>query len=71
MSAQEVNEIAESPRGVTISPTEPNKQSSEAAETAPTPQPDELTHQVKGTDQSIASVTNEGKVGFEKPGQKN
>lgn len=71
MSAREVNEIADSPRGVTINPTEQKKQSSEAAEAAPSPPPEELTHEIKGTNQSIANVTTEGKVEFEKPGQKN
>lgn len=71
MSAREVNEIADSPRGVTIDPTEANKQPPEAVGATPSPRQDELKHEMKGTHQSIANITDEGKVEFEKPGQKN
>ncbi|RJE20655.1 hypothetical protein PHISCL_06998 [Aspergillus sclerotialis] len=74
MSAREVNEIADSPRGVTINPTEQKQQPSQDAESdspvPPRPAGDSI-QEAKGTNQSIASVTKEGKVEFEKPGQKN
>lgn len=74
MSAREVNEIADSPRGVTIDPTEQKQQPTQEIDSAgiEPPRPAEhAAHEEKGTGQSIASVTKEGKVEFEKPGQKN
>lgn len=83
MSAREVNEIASSPRGLTIDPDEPRKPTTEkeeykeaakeavsAAPDAPSRSVDDLTQEVKGTSQHIAEVTKNGKVEFEKPGQK-
>ena len=74
MSAREVNEIADSPRGVTIDPTEQKQQPSQDTESGspvpPRPADDSI-QETKGTSQSIASVSKDGKVEFEKPSQKN
>lgn len=82
MSSREVNEVASSPRGVTVDPTGQKAQSSKeeeynrAAEEAVNAGPGatrsvgDLTQEIKGTDQHIANVTKGGNVEIEKPGQK-
>lgn len=82
MSAREVNEIADSPRGLTVGPTESIgdkdeeafKKSVEAATNAgpvPTRSAEDITNEVKGVTQNVAKLTNEGKVIIEKVGQTN
>jgi DsbC/DsbD-like thiol-disulfide interchange protein len=82
LSAREVDEIASSPRGVTVDPTvqkdqpskdeESRKAAEEAVNAAPAPSRsvDDLTQETKGTSQNVAKVTRDGKVEFEKPDQK-
>lgn len=79
LSEQEVNEIADTPRGVTA---EPGKQQSKDAETSEnieeTPgaasvssrPAEELEQEVKGQGQGFASITRGGDVKFERPDQK-
>lgn len=82
MSAREVNEIASSPRGVTVDPAEQKSQQSKSEERnrvaeratnaapAPTGSVAEVMQGTKGVSQSIATITKGGKVEFEKLGQK-
>ncbi|GLA68655.1 altered inheritance of mitochondria protein 24, mitochondrial [Aspergillus tubingensis] len=84
LTSHEVNEIASAPRGLTIGPAKPTegkrqpgdeyvKAAEEAVNAGPGPHRtvDELTNELKGTEQSIATLTKEGKVIIEKAGQKN
>ncbi|KAL4787213.1 mitochondrial biogenesis AIM24-domain-containing protein [Aspergillus varians] len=75
LSTQEVNELASAPRGLTILPTNSDrKQAPDADESSATKLPgsrtvEEVEQEIKGVSQSIAVLTKEGKVTFEKPGQ--
>lgn len=82
LTSHEVNEIANAPRGLTIGPAKPaeknpsaNNEYRKAAEEAinaapaPTRTVEELEQEIKGSAQSIATLTKEGKVIFEKPSQ--
>ncbi|KAE8150440.1 altered inheritance of mitochondria protein 24, mitochondrial [Aspergillus avenaceus] len=85
LSSREVNEIASTPRGLTVGPANPadtkklsadeeyRKAAEEAVNAAPVPSRsvEALEQEIKGSAQSIATLTKEGKVIFEKPGQKN
>ncbi|GKZ61072.1 altered inheritance of mitochondria protein 24, mitochondrial [Aspergillus niger] len=79
LTSHEVNEIASAPRGLTIGPAKPTegkhqpadvyvKAAEEAVNAGPGPHRtvDELTNELKGTEQSIATLTKEGKVIIEK-----
>ncbi|KAL4892672.1 altered inheritance of mitochondria protein 24, mitochondrial [Aspergillus ambiguus] len=76
LSAREVNEIANSPRGLTIGPRTPSEDKKATEEIlqptpdAPSRSVDDLVNEVEGSAQRIANITKEGKVFFEKPGQK-
>lgn len=85
MSAREVNEIADTPRGVTADAvkiledrqqgptTSQYKQAAEEAVNAapgPSRSVEQLTQDIKGTSQSVARITKDGNVVFEKPDQK-
>ncbi|KAL4977447.1 altered inheritance of mitochondria protein 24, mitochondrial [Aspergillus desertorum] len=77
LSTQEVNEFASTPRGLTIFPTKPEekeKVSEQAKKASVRKVPgsrtvDEIEQEIKGVTQSIAVLTKEGKVVFEKSGQ--
>lgn len=83
LSEREVNEIAGSPRGLTSGPSQQNTEKSdekkfleeaeEATHAAPVParSVDSLSQEVRGVDQKIAKLTEEGKVIFDKPASKN
>ncbi|THC98849.1 hypothetical protein EYZ11_001696 [Aspergillus tanneri] len=85
LTSQEVNEIADSPRGLTTGPARPTEKqqpfadeefrqtAEEALHAAPAPSRtiEELEMELKGTSQSIAKLTKDGQVVFEKAGQKN
>ncbi|KAB8079455.1 mitochondrial biogenesis AIM24-domain-containing protein [Aspergillus leporis] len=85
LTSHEANEIASSPRGLTIGPAKPaeekkpsadeqwRKEAEEAINVAPAPRRtvEELEQEIKGSAQSIATLTKEGKVIFEKPGSQN
>ncbi|RAL09661.1 AIM24 family protein [Aspergillus homomorphus CBS 101889] len=76
LTTHEVNEIASAPRGLTIGPAKPQtsaedpvrRAAEEAVNAAPVPSRtvDELFQEAKGTAQSIAKLTKDGKVIFEK-----
>ncbi|KJK64752.1 Mitochondrial biogenesis AIM24 [Aspergillus parasiticus SU-1] len=83
LTSHEVNEIASAPRGLTIGPAKPaeekkpsadeeyRKAAEEAVNAAPAPTRtvEQLEQEVRGSAQSIATLTKEGKVIFEKPAQ--
>ncbi|BAE57588.1 unnamed protein product [Aspergillus oryzae RIB40] len=85
LTSHEVNEIASAPRGLTIGPAKPaeekkpsadeeyRKAAEEAVNAAPAPTRtvEQLEQEIRGSAQSIATLTKEGKVIFEKPGQQN
>ncbi|GAB1216711.1 Altered inheritance of mitochondria protein 24, mitochondrial [Aspergillus terreus] len=77
LTTHEVNEIADSPRGLTIGPRKPSEDKKTAEEAlqptpdAPSRSVDDLIQEVEGSAQRIATITKEGKVFFEKAGQKN
>ncbi|KAL5355173.1 altered inheritance of mitochondria protein 24, mitochondrial [Aspergillus floccosus] len=77
LTTHEVNEIADSPRGLTIGPRKPSEDKKTAEEAlqptpgAPSRSVDDLINEVEGSAQSIANITKEGKVIFEKAGRKN
>ncbi|PYH46869.1 AIM24 family protein [Aspergillus saccharolyticus JOP 1030-1] len=76
LTTHEVNELASAPRGLTIGPAKPQtpaedpvrKAAEEAVNAAPAPTRtvDELFQEAKGSAQSIARLTEDGKVIFEK-----
>jgi hypothetical protein len=79
-----VNEIAGSPRGLTRWPSQQTtekksgeqkfrKEAEEATHAAPVParSVESLSQEVRGVDQKIAKLTEEGKVIFDKPASKN
>ncbi|OJJ98032.1 hypothetical protein ASPACDRAFT_80143 [Aspergillus aculeatus ATCC 16872] len=76
LTKHEVNELASAPRGLTIGPAKPptpaeeasRKAAEEAVNAAPVPSrtPDDLFQEAKGTSQSVARLTKDGKVVFEK-----
>ncbi|GFF23858.1 altered inheritance of mitochondria protein 24, mitochondrial [Aspergillus udagawae] len=83
MSAREINEIADTPRGLTFDPTKSTEQprvageefrnvAHEAVNAGPGPSRtiEELENEVKGISQSIATLTKEGKVIIEKVAEK-
>lgn len=83
LSEREVNEIADSPRGLTLGPSKEAEQqkneedkfredAEKATHAAPVPSRsvDDLTNEIRGFDQKIANLTQEGKVIFEKPDEK-
>lgn len=82
LSEREVNEIADSPRGLTTTgaaskhPAQSEEQLREKAEealhAAPVPARsfEDLNQEVRGIDHRIANLTEEGKVFFEKPYQR-
>ncbi|KAL5045216.1 altered inheritance of mitochondria protein 24, mitochondrial [Aspergillus fruticulosus] len=78
LSTQEVNEFASTPRGLTIFPTKPEEkqqvpeqpEKSDVRKVPGTRTVDEIEQEIKGVTQSIAILTKEGKVVFEKPGQR-
>ncbi|KAL5334725.1 mitochondrial biogenesis AIM24-domain-containing protein [Aspergillus crustosus] len=75
LSTHEVNELASAPRGLTIPPANTEQQQAHATgEAAARDVPgsrtvEEIEQEVKGVTSSIAVLTKEGKVIFEKPGQ--
>lgn len=75
LSSREVDELASAPRGLTILPTESaGKQQAtdadESAKKAPGSRTiGEIEQEIEGVSQSIAVLTKEGKVTFEKPTQ--
>ncbi|GAB1203192.1 hypothetical protein APSETT445_001819 [Aspergillus pseudonomiae] len=78
LTSHEVNEIASAPRGLTIGPAKPAEEKKSSADEeavnaapAPTRTIEQLEQEVRGSAQSIATLTKEGKVIFEKPGQQN
>lgn len=85
LTSQEVNEIASAPRGLTIGPAKPAEEKKPSADEeyrraaeeavnaapAPTRTVEQLEQEVRGSAQSIATLTKEGKVIFEKAGQQN
>ncbi|ODM22921.1 Altered inheritance of mitochondria protein 24, mitochondrial [Aspergillus cristatus] len=84
LSEREVNEIAGSPRGLTSRPSQQSaekksgeekfrKEAVEATHAAPVParSVESLSQEVRGIDQRIAKLTEEGKVIFDKPASKN
>lgn len=84
LSEREVNEIAGSPRGLTSGPSQQSaerkrgeekfrKEAVEATHAAPVParSVESLSQEVRGIDQRIAKLTEEGKVIFDKPASKN
>ncbi|PYH84218.1 hypothetical protein BO82DRAFT_352193 [Aspergillus uvarum CBS 121591] len=76
LTTHEVNELASAPRGLTIGPAKPptpaeeasRKAAEEAVNAAPAPSRtvDDLFQEAKGTSQSVARLTKDGKVVFEK-----
>ncbi|RAH74789.1 AIM24 family protein [Aspergillus aculeatinus CBS 121060] len=76
LTKHEVNELASAPRGLTIGPAKPptpaeeasRKAAEEAVNAAPVPSrtADDLFQEAKGTSQSVARLTKDGKVVFEK-----
>jgi len=83
MSAREINEIADTPRGLTFDLTNPAKQprvdgeefknvAHDAVHAGPGPSRtiEELENEMKGISQSIATLTREGKVIIEKIAEK-
>ncbi|KAG2024336.1 hypothetical protein GB937_003991 [Aspergillus fischeri] len=83
MSAREINEIADTPRGLTFDPTTSAKQprvdgeefrnvAHDAVHAGPGPSRtiEELENEMKGISQSIATLTKEGKVIIEKIAEK-
>ncbi|KAH1493418.1 Altered inheritance of mitochondria protein 24, mitochondrial [Aspergillus fumigatus] len=83
MSAREINEIADTPRGLTFDPTNPAKKprvdgeefknvAHDAVHAGPGPSRtiEELENEMKGISQSIATLTREGKVIIEKIAEK-
>jgi hypothetical protein len=83
MSAREINEIADTPRGLTFDPTKSTEQprvageefrnvAHEAVNAGPEPSRtiEELENEMKGISQSIATLTKEGKVIIEKVAEK-
>jgi hypothetical protein len=83
MSAREINEIADTPRGLTFDPTNSAKQprvdgdefrnvAHDAVHAGPGPSRtiEELENEMKGISQSIATLTKEGKVIIEKIAEK-
>lgn len=76
LSSREVDELASAPRGLTILPTESagKQQATGAEESAAKNVPGSRTigdieQEIEGVSQSIAVLTKEGKVTFEKPTQ--
>lgn len=75
LSSREVDELASAPRGLTILPTESaEQQATGAGESAAKNAPGsrtigEIEQEIEGVSQSIAVLTKEGKVTFEKPTQ--
>ncbi|RAH46116.1 AIM24 family protein [Aspergillus brunneoviolaceus CBS 621.78] len=76
LTKHEVNELASAPRGLTIGPAKPptpaeeasRKAAEEAVNAAPVPSrtANDLFQEAKGTSQSVARLTKDGKVVFEK-----
>ncbi|RAK71839.1 AIM24 family protein [Aspergillus fijiensis CBS 313.89] len=76
LTKHEVNELASAPRGLTIGPAKPptpaeeasRKAAEEAVNAAPVPSrtANDLFQEAKGTSQSVARLTKNGKVVFEK-----
>ncbi|KAF9885176.1 Altered inheritance of mitochondria protein 24, mitochondrial [Aspergillus nanangensis] len=64
LTSHEVNEIADSPRGLTIGPAKPSEEAPSSRSV------EDLANEVEGSAQRIANITNEGKVFFTKPGEK-
>lgn len=75
LSSREVDELASAPRGLTILSTESvEQQATGAGESAAKNAPGsrtigEIEQEIEGVSQSIAVLTKEGKVTFEKPTQ--
>lgn len=75
LSSREVDELASAPRGLTILPTESaGKQQATDADESAKKSPGsrtigEIEQEIEGVSQSIAVLTKEGKVTFEKPTQ--
>ncbi|OJJ05728.1 hypothetical protein ASPVEDRAFT_45232 [Aspergillus versicolor CBS 583.65] len=75
LSSREVDELASAPRGLTILPTESagKQQATDAGESAKKSPGSrtigEIEQEIEGVSQSIAVLTKEGKVTFEKPTQ--
>lgn len=83
LSERQVNEIAGTPRGLILESEQKSaddksgeqkfrEEADEATHAAPVParSVDDLIQEVKGHDQKIATLTQEGKILFEKPDQK-
>ncbi|KAL4875825.1 mitochondrial biogenesis AIM24-domain-containing protein [Aspergillus karnatakaensis] len=76
LTTHEVNELASAPRGLTILPAKPEaKEDASTSDGTPVRKVpgsrtvDEIEQEIKGVSQSVAVLTKEGKVIFEKPGQ--
>ena len=81
MTSRDVNEIASSPRGLTVDPAEQKKQQSKTEEhiraiedatkipSTPTEPVDDVLQKTKVIRQGFATISKEGKVEFKKLGQ--